>query len=86
MGPEEHRKKTIRAMEAVAILLCVIFFVVGSIIAKGMGSFVLDLGVKIASIGLLAFTWWAIPGVYERHFKEFGAGDGDSEGPTSEEP
>lgn len=71
MSAEEHRKKTVRAMEAVAILLCVVFYLVASIFAKGTGSFALEVTAKIAVIGLLALTWWAIPTVYERHFKEF---------------
>lgn len=55
-------------MELAVILACAIVLFIGLTLAAGLESLAIQWGTKAVTIGLLAYGWTKIPGIYESQF------------------
>ena len=77
INPNEHRRRYILAMQAMAIMLCAGVLIVGMTVAHGFGGGLLEWAVKIGAVVLLAVAWKAIPRVYAEYFAARANDDAD---------
>lgn len=64
-----RRRRFVFFMEALVIALCAGILFVGLTIAEGLGGGVLNWGVKLIAVALLAAGFWSSPRVYDRHLR-----------------